>query len=220
LVIAQEFKSKDHVILCGGTGLYIKALLEGIDFFPEVDPSIDQELITMYQEQGIDALQAALLKVDPVYYEQVDLLNSRRLIRAIGVSKTNGKPYSSFLSNPKKSLDYKIASISLNMNRDELYQRINLRTAKMLDQGLLNEAKNLIDYRYCQALDTVGYKEMFQYLDGDLSYDQAVDKIKQHTRNYAKRQLTWFNKFMQNRSFDSHQMDEIVQYINHIGEIS
>jgi tRNA dimethylallyltransferase len=177
---------------------YIKALIEGIDYFPEVDPSIDHEINAIFNDKGILALQTELFRIDPVYYEQVDLMNSRRLIRAIGVSRSLGKPYSSLLTNPKKSSTYNIAYVSLTMERTELYNRINSRTENMLEQGLLSETKSLIEYRNCQALDTVGYKEMFQFMDGQLSYDLAVDKIKQHTRNYAKRQVTWFNKFMQN----------------------
>lgn len=219
LVIDQEFESKQHVILCGGTGLYIKALIEGIDYFPEVDPSIEHEINAIFNDKGILALQAELLRLDPAYYNQVDLMNSRRLIRAIGVSRSIGKPYSSFLSNPKRSSAYNIAYVSLSMERNELYNRINSRTENMLEQGLLSETKSLIEYRNCQALDTVGYKEMFQFMDGQLTYDQAVDKIKQHTRNYAKRQVTWFNKFMPKPHFNMNQIDEMVQYINRIIEI-
>lgn len=188
------FQKKPIAILCGGSGLYIQAVLEGQDEFPPVDTSIREMLKHNYSDYGIQYLQDYLKKLDPDYYQKVDLLNPHRLIRALEICISSQKPYSSFLGKNKHDFPYQVVKIALDWPRDLLYERINKRVDEMVSQGLLEEAKSLYEYRNVNALQTVGYVELFQFMEGSLSCAQAIEKIKQHSRNYAKRQMTWLRK--------------------------
>ena len=192
--IETLFSIHDNLILVGGSGLYTDAVLKGLDVFPEVDPSIRKELNQTLQEKGITPLQARLEELDPEYYQMVDRQNPHRLIRALEVSLSSGKPYSSFLGQPKPSRPFQSIVVGLETERDILYQRITRRVDRMMDNGLLEEAKGLLHYKEYNALQTVGYQELFAFLEGKCSLETAVEEIKKNTRRFAKRQLTWYRK--------------------------
>jgi len=186
----------DHpvVIMTGGSPQYIDAVCNGIDELPDPDPDIRQYVNQLYQTNGLEALCAQLATLDPDYYAQVNHNDSKRMIRAVEVSLQMKKPYSQCLHQPKKQRDFKIEKYYLNRPREVLFDRINRRVDQMMEQGLLEEAQQLLPYRNLNALNTVGYKELFDYFDGNCSLEQAVTDIKTHTRRYAKRQLTWFKR--------------------------
>ncbi|MDB5011016.1 MAG: miaA [Mucilaginibacter sp.] len=188
------FKTKDAVILVGGSGLYIKAICEGFDDIPSAEPEIRERLNNEFSEKGISYLQEKLKIADPAYYAQVDIHNPQRVIRALEVFESTGKPFSSFRVANTKIRPFKIIKIGLDLPRDILYGRINRRVDDMIQQGLLSEAKSLLPYRHLNALNTVGYSELFDYFDGQSDLNSAVEHIKQNTRRFAKRQLTWFRK--------------------------
>jgi len=186
----------DHpvVIMTGGSPQYIDAVCNGIDELPDPDPAIRQYVNQLYQTNGIEALCAQLATLDPDYYAQVNHNDHKRMIRAVEVSLQMKKPYSQCLHQTKKQRDFKIEKYYLNRPREVLFDRISRRVDQMMEQGLLDEVRGLLPYRHLNALNTVGYKELFDYLDGKCSLEQAVTDIKTHTRRYAKRQLTWFKR--------------------------
>ncbi|MDG1761369.1 MAG: tRNA (adenosine(37)-N6)-dimethylallyltransferase MiaA [Flavobacteriaceae bacterium] len=185
------FQKFDTLILVGGSGLYMNAVIHGMDSFPEVPKKIREELNAAYQEKGIEYLQNEFLKWDPIYSQQIDPNNPHRLIRALEVCIASGKPYSSFLNQPKQPRTFEVLSFALNAPRDWLYQRINKRVDIMFEKGLVEEAKSLFPLKHLNALQTVGYKELFLYFEGVHSLEFAKEEIKKNTRRYAKRQLTW-----------------------------
>jgi tRNA dimethylallyltransferase len=191
-VLDSIYKSNDKAILTGGSGLYIDALLEGIDQVPEADIALREKLNASYKKKGLEWLQSEVMLVDPEFLVTADSKNPQRLLRALEVCLISGKPYSAFRKKKESKRDFIPIKILLNLNRTELYQRIEARVDRMMEQGLVDEVRRLLPHRNVNALKTVGYKELFGYLDGEMSLKEAVDKIKQHTRNYAKRQLTWF----------------------------
>lgn len=186
----------DHpvVIMTGGSPQYIDAVCNGIDELPDPDPDIRQYVNQLYQTNGLEALCAQLATLDPDYYAQVNHNDHKRMIRAVEVSLQMKKPYSQCLHQTKKQRDFKIEKYYLNRPREVLFDRISRRVDAMMEQGLLDEARQLLPYRHLNALNTVGYKELFDYFDGKCSLEQAVTDIKTHTRRYAKRQLTWFKR--------------------------
>lgn len=184
------YKRHDSIIVSGGSGLYIKALCEGLDNFPDVPQSIFDEISAL----SLQELQNQLKESDPQYYEKVDKSNKHRLIRALSVFKASGKAFSHFQSRSKKNRPFKVIYIVLDRPRKELYERINLRVDTMLENGLIEEARSLHPKRNLNALQTVGYKELFSHFDGETTLDNAIDLIKRNSRRYAKRQLTWFRK--------------------------
>ena len=188
------FTTHNTAVLVGGSGLYLDAVCKGIDDLPDPDPELRESIKTLFNENGITALQSKLKLLDPEYYNQVDRDNPKRLMRAIEVCITTGKTYTSLrLSNPKPR-NFNIVKIGLFTDREVMYWRINQRTDKMIKDGLIEEAFSLLPFRNYNALNTVGYKELFNYFDKTITLEEAIDKIKIHTRRYAKRQLTWFNK--------------------------
>ncbi len=193
-VLETIFEKHDMAILVGGTGLYIRAVCEGLDEFPEVLPHIRNEFEDIFKNEGIEPLQKLLQEVDYEYFTQVDMGNPMRLIRALSVWKASGQPFSSFRSGNKVERNFTPIYIALDLPREVLYDRINRRVDLMMTEGLLEEAKSLHPFKHLNALQTVGYTELFAHFDGEMTLDEAVDKIKQHTRNYAKRQMTWFRK--------------------------
>ncbi|MGB0917700.1 MAG: tRNA (adenosine(37)-N6)-dimethylallyltransferase MiaA [Flavobacteriales bacterium] len=188
------FVKHDAVVCCGGTGLYIKALCEGLDDVPKADEALRVELNNRLETEGLESLQSELKKLDPVHFDKMDSQNPQRVIRALEVCLSTGKPFSSFHASEKKSRPFQIKKIGLEMPREELYSRINNRVDVMLENSWLEEAKSVYDKRHLNALNTVGYKELFAHLSGEMTIEDATEKIKINTRRFAKRQLTWFKK--------------------------
>ena len=192
--LERIFSEHDTAILTGGSGLYIKAVCEGLDLMPESDAKVRMELNELFVTQGIEPLQRELQARDPEYWRIVDRQNHIRLIRALEVCRTSGRPYSSFRTGGGKERAFGIVKIGIRRERDELLERIYERVDLMMREGLLREAEGLLPYRHLQALNTVGYKELFEYFDGKVTLEQATENIKINTRRYAKRQMTWFCK--------------------------
>jgi len=213
-LLEDLFKKHNQIIMTGGSGLYINAVCEGIDALPRVDPEIRNKLIEQYEKEGIQSLRHDLKKLDPDYYEIADLKNPKRLLKALEITVMTGKPYSSFLTRPKKERPFNILKIGLNKDREELYEAINKRVDKMIDEGLPEEAKELYKHKGANALNTVGYKELFDYFDGNITYQRAIELIKRNTRRYAKRQLTWFSKDEEIEWFHPDEKEKIQQYIH------
>jgi len=190
--INEIFKTKDIAIMVGGTGLYVKTFCHGIDEVPNISPEIKEKVIADYEWEGLEWLQKEVEKVDPVYYAKGENKNPTRLMRALEVKLATGRSILDFQTHNKKVRDFNIIKIGLDMPREALYDRINARVNVMMDDGLEAEVKSLEQYKKLNALQTVGYRELFSYLEDDISLEYAVQMIKQNTRNYAKRQLTWF----------------------------
>lgn len=214
VLIQNLFKEKDILFLVGGSGLYIDALLNGVDEFVEVPIQVREQLNILYKEKGIEAILNLLKEKDVDYYLKVDKKNSQRIIRALEVCLHTNKPYSSFLKENKIEKNYNVIKILLNEDRQLIYDKINKRVDKMIDDGLLAEVQGLLDYENNNALKTVGYKELFEFLNNKCTLNEAIDKIKQHTRNYAKRQLTWFNNKGNYKNFNPNNYKEITEYID------
>ena len=191
-LLDKLFMKYQTVVMTGGSGLYIDALCRGIDDFPTVDPEIRKTVICWFETGGIEYIRRQLKILDPEHYARVDLRNHKRVMKAIEVSLQTGKPYSSFLTAQERKRNFEIEKIVINRPREELFDRINHRTTQMLEEGLLKEAEALYPYRHLNALNTVGYKELFAYMNGQHDLDTAVELIRRNTRRYAKRQLTWF----------------------------
>lgn len=200
-------------ILSGGSMMYIDAVCNGIDDIPTVREDIREEMKRRYEEEGLEALCEDLHRLDPEHYAIVDRQNYRRVIHALEICYQTGRTYTSFRTQSKKERPFRIVKIGLNRDRDELYNRINARVDAMMEQGLLHEAESLYDQRQLNALNTVGYKEMFDYMDGRWSLDEAVERMKGNTRRYARKQLTWFKRDEEVRWFHPGQIDEILKYI-------
>ncbi|MEM7086227.1 MAG: tRNA (adenosine(37)-N6)-dimethylallyltransferase MiaA [Bacteroidota bacterium] len=188
------FQTHPTVILVGGSGLYVDAVVKGLDHFPKVASNIRQELNTTFQSEGLEALQKELKHVDPDYYEKVDIHNQHRLIRALEIYRGTGKPFSSFLKQVAEERNFNTLFIGLTAERATIYDRINRRVDSMIANGLVEEAKDLLPHKGLNALQTVGYRELFQYFEGRLSLDEAISEIKKNTRRFSKRQTTWFKK--------------------------
>lgn len=193
-ILEAIFKTKDIAIVCGGTGLYIDALLYSMDDLPFSDPVLRNELNQVYKEKGLAYIQSQIAERDPDFAAVADMQNPQRLIRALEVCITSGLPYSSLKKGVKASRDFEYKYYAILPERAELYSRINQRTLDMMEKGFLAEAEKMIAFREQNALRTVGYKELFDFFDGTLSIEQAIEKIQQHTRNYAKRQITWLKR--------------------------
>ncbi|PTM00760.1 MAG: tRNA (adenosine(37)-N6)-dimethylallyltransferase MiaA [Candidatus Arcticimaribacter sp.] len=189
------FKTKDTIILVGGSGLYADALIDGLDHFPEVDPAFRKQLNNQLEQEGIEALATRLKNVDPEYHQKVDLGNPHRLIRALEICLSSGLPYSSFLGNKKAPTFFKTQKIVLQWDRPTLYERINQRVDQMVAAGLETEARSLYPNKNVNALQTVGYREWFAHFDGILGRTATLEEIKKNTRRYAKRQTTWFKRY-------------------------
>ena len=191
-LLDKLFMKYPTVVMTGGSGLYVDALCKGIDDFPTVDAEIRKMTTAWFETEGIEYLRRKLKILDPAHYAKVDLRNHKRIMKAIEVSLQTGKPYSSFLTAQERKRPFEIEKFVINRPREELFERINRRTSLMMAEGLLEEAQTLYPYRHLNALNTVGYKELFAYMDGQYELDVAVELIRRNTRRYAKRQLTWF----------------------------
>lgn len=213
-LLTEHFRSNEYAILVGGSGLYVDAVVYGLNTFPEIKDGIRDDLEKLLAEKGITHLQEALKETDPVYYESVDRKNSRRLIRALEVIESSGKPYSSFRKGMNTQRAFNTLFIGLDAERAIIYDRINKRVDSMIKEGLLNEAKALHQFKDLNALQTVGYRELFDFFDGKIDQEFAISEIKKNTRRFAKRQMTWFKKNKEILWFDYlTPLDIIVQKI-------
>ncbi len=212
--INDLFKLHPVLILTGGSGLYVKSIVDGLDDFPDVEPAIRRELNDIHNRQGILPLQEKLKSLDPESYENIDIENPHRVIRALEICIGTNKPYSSFLQKEKVARNFSVIKIGLTAPREEIYSRINKRVDMMMDGGLLEEAKSLFPYKDLNALNTVGYKELFAFFEGKCTLEEAVEEIKKNTRRFAKRQLTWFRKEEGIKWFEhTTPVDEIFEYL-------
>ena len=219
--IARQFSRKSScgrrmALLSGGSMMYIDAVCQGIDDIPTISEATREAVKARLEREGLETLCEELRKLDPEYYETVDRKNTRRVVHGLEICLQTGQTYTSFRKRQKKERPFKIAKIILDRPREELYGRINARVDAMMDNGLLDEAKSLYPYRQLNALNTVGYKELFAYLDGQYSLDEAVERIKGNTRRYARKQLTWFKKYEDAKWFNPNDSNEIMNYISRL----
>ncbi len=212
-LIENLFQTKDKLILLGGSGLFINAVLYGLDDFPRVSQIVKDKYISLLNQNGIAFLQEELKEKDPKYYEEVDVQNPHRLIRALSVIEVGGKPFSNYRNQSPKKRNFEPIIIYLDWEREFLYYRINRRVDMMMEEGLLEEALQLYPFRHLNALQTVGYQELFDYFDKKSTLDEAIGLIKRNSRRYAKRQMTWFRKIDNKHSFKPDKVDEIIQLI-------
>ena len=213
-LLSQLQPSHNNILLSGGSMMYIDAVCNGIDDIPTVDSEVREQLKKRLQTEGLEPLRSELRLLDPEYYNIVDLKNPKRIVHALEICYTSGKPYSSFRANKKKERPFQIVKIGLRRERSDLFDRINKRVDMMMKEGLLEEAENLYPLRRLNALNTVGYKELFRYLDGTWDLDLAVEKIKKNTRDYAKKQMTWFAHDNDIHWFSPDNEKEIINFIS------
>jgi tRNA dimethylallyltransferase len=213
-LVNKLFEETDILILVGGSGLYADSIMNGIDNFPDIPPNIREGLINEYNSSGLEVIQNKLKKLDIKYYNEVDLNNSNRIIRALEIIEFTGKPFSLFRTKKIKERIFESQVIVMECERNKLYNRINKRVDMMIEKGLENEVLELKDFKHLNPLNTVGYKEFFKYFEDKISYSDAVGKIKQNTRNYAKRQITWLKKY--NNSIKVNYNQDIDKIINEL----
>lgn len=212
--IRELFEENDVVVMCGGSMLYIDAVCKGIDDIPTISPELRGELMEIYEKNGLESIRAMLKELDPVFYEQVDLNNGKRVLHAVEVCRMAGVPYSALRTNTPKERGFNIVRIGLNREREELYRRIDRRVELMLEEGLVAEARELLPMRHLNALNTVGYKELFDYFEGKTDYEEAVRLIKRNSRRYARKQLSWFRRDNDIEWFHPEQKADILDYLN------
>jgi tRNA dimethylallyltransferase len=210
---ADLFQTHDVIVMSGGTGLYIKAFCEGMDEIPHVPGEIRKQLISQYEKNGIEWLQRQVELKDPGFFKVGETQNPHRLLRALEVTEATGRSILEFRKGKKKSRDFNIVKIGLELSKEELQRNINARVDKMIEAGLVEEVRPLLPYKNLNALQTVGYSEIFEYLEGEISLDEAIDQVKRNTRQYAKRQMTWFKKDKEIKWFRSSDLDEIETYL-------
>lgn len=213
-LLGQLFKTSDYALLSGGSMMYIDAVCNGIDDIPTVDEKTRTLMKRRLAEEGLEKLVEELRRIDPEHYEVVDRQNPRRVVHALEICHMTGQTYTSFRKAEKKQRPFEIIKIGLNREREELYNRINRRVDSMMEQGLLKEAEEMLPYRQANALNTVGYKELFSYFDGIWELDEAVERIKGNTRRYARKQLTWFKRDQQMKWFHPDEQEQIMKYIS------
>ena len=212
--LEELFPIHDTVVVAGGSGLYVKALCEGMDDLPDADPALREELSRQVAGEGLGPLLEELERLDAEYYRVVDRNNPARVIRAVEVCRMSGRPFSAMRTGEKRRRNFDVVKIGTQLDRAVLYDRINRRVDAMVAAGLEAEVRALLPYRNCNALRSVGYTEMFDYFDGKISFDEAVELIKRNTRRYAKRQLTWFRRDGEIRWFDPSHVEEIAGYVD------
>ncbi|WP_286863204.1 MULTISPECIES: tRNA (adenosine(37)-N6)-dimethylallyltransferase MiaA [Sphingobacterium] len=213
LRLNELFRQHDVVIMVGGSGLFVRALCEGLDDLPKAGEEVRERLNNEMAQLGIEKMKERLNAIDPAYYQVADVDNPQRVVRALEVFEATGKPMSFYHKKDVDKRPFDILTIGLNMERSQLYARINLRVDRMMETGLLEEVKSLIPFKIKPALLTVGYAELFDYLDGNISLGDAVDKIKQNSRRYAKRQITWFKKYGDTVWFQPTETGDIIDFI-------
>jgi tRNA dimethylallyltransferase len=208
----ELFQQYNVLVMVGGTGLYIKAFTEGLDAIPPVDESARKEIIANYEAKGLEWLQDEVKKKDPSFFIAGETQNPQRMMRALEVIRTTGRSILEFRTNKKAERDFKIVKIGLELTKEELHQQINSRVDKMIADGLVDEVRSLVDHKETNALQTVGYKEIFAFIDGKITLDKAIEEIKKNTRQYAKRQMTWFKKDKEIKWFAPEQINDITRY--------
>ena len=213
-LLKRLFVNHDTVVLTGGSGLFIDAVCKGLDSIPDISDDVRNKVDELYKKGGLIALQNEVERLDPEYYNIVDKYNPRRLQRAVEVCYQTGLTYTSFRKNTVKQRDFKIIKVALLWERNELISRINLRVENMVKEGLLEEAKSMCPKRHLNSLNTVGYKELFEYFDGKVSLNEAIENIKINTRQYAKRQMTWLRKNNDYKWFTVDEQEDMLKYIN------
>ncbi len=213
-LLEHLFKKHKVIVLVGGSGLYIDALCNGIDDLPTIPADVRLKIFSIYENEGLKKIQQLVKKIDPEYYNTVDKNNYKRLLKAIEVYEVTNKPYSRFLKNKQKERSFNTLKIILDINREELYNRINLRVDKMIEAGLIEEAHSVFDKRDKTPLKTVGYRELFEYFDGAISLEEAITQIKNHSRTYARKQLTWFRRYKDAHWFNPEQINDMMKLIN------
>ena len=211
--VKELFQQHDVVVMVGGTGLYIKAFCEGLDAIPAIDPAIRQQVINGYEEKGLSWLQEQLRQKDPLFYEKGEMQNPQRMMRALEVAEATGQSIFSFRSKEKVKRDFNILKVGLDIPKEQLHQHIHIRVDTMIAAGLVEEVRSLMPYRQLNALQTVGYAEIFGYLDGKISLEKAIEQIKTNTRQYAKRQLTWFRKDTAIQWLAPQQVGEMIEWV-------
>jgi tRNA dimethylallyltransferase len=216
--LEKYFKKNQFAVMVGGSGLYIDAVCKGIDELPDADDQIRENLKTTYNEQGLDPLKEQLKELDPEYYKIVDLNNPNRILRALEVCIQTGKPYSSLRLHHPKPRDFNIIKVGLDRPREELFQIIENRVDRMIESGLVEEVEGLLEFKYLNALNTVGYKEIFSFFDETWTLEKAIEKIKTNTRRYSKRQLTWFKKDEEIEWFHPDETGKMIEYIQNRSE--
>ncbi|HQM69542.1 MAG TPA: tRNA (adenosine(37)-N6)-dimethylallyltransferase MiaA [Bacteroidales bacterium] len=212
-LLPDLFRKNRIALMTGGSGLYIDAVCNGIDDIPDVDIEIREKYAVKYREEGIEGLRILLKHLDPDYYEKVDLRNYKRIIRALEICETTGRPYSAFLTKQKRQRDFGIIKVGINRPREELYERINSRVDDMMMKGLEEEAGNLYPFRHLNALNSVGYRELFDYFDKAVSLEKAIALIKRNTRRFAKRQLTWWSRDKEITWFNADEEERISGFL-------
>ena len=210
----EYFQNNNLCIMVGGSGLYEKAITTGFDIFPEIDPIFREQLNQELETDGIEKLQHELKQVDPIYYEEVDIYNKQRVIRALEIYRGSGQPFSKFRNQDLNKRPFNIIKIGLELPRQEMYDRINQRVDIMMNEGLLDEAKSLYPLKELNALQTVGYRELFDFFEDKIDLNFATEEIKKNTRRFAKRQMTWFKKDQDVNWFSPLEKDQIINFIN------
>jgi len=209
----ELFRAHENVVMTGGSMMYIDVVCNGIDDLPDIDPEVRSSLLNRFKNEGLEPLRNELKKIDLEYYNKVDLKNHLRIIHALEIFYQTGKPYSKWLTQPKKIRPFQIIKIGLNMDRAQLYERINQRVDEMIAKGLMEEAKELYPFRNLTSLNTVGYKELFSWLEGTLTLEEAINQIKNNSRRYARRQLTWFRRDKEITWFDPQNKLAIINFV-------
>lgn len=212
-LLEQLFLKYDTLVMAGGSMLYIDAICNGIDVMPDADPEIRNALKLQLENEGLPSLRLQLKKLDPEYYKKVDLKNPNRIIHALEISIMTGLPYSSFRSNTKKKRPFNIVKVGLNCDREMLHSRINKRVDLMISDGLIDEAKSVYPHKHLNSLNTVGYRELFSWFNGEITKEKAIELIKRNSRRYARKQITWFRRDEELRWFEAQQTTEIIHYL-------
>lgn len=212
-LLPQLFARSPYVVMCGGSMMYVDAVCKGIDNIPTISDEIRREVVERFERDGAEAMREELRRLDPVYYNQVDLKNHKRVIHAVEICLQAGRPYSELRTNSVKQRPFRILKIGLNLPREQLFDRINRRVEKMIEAGLVDEARRFYPQRHLNSLNTVGYKELFAWMDGTMDYDTAVARIQKNTRVYAKKQLTWYAKDTDMHWFSPSDHQEILKLV-------
>lgn len=212
-LLPRLFARSPYVVMCGGSMMYVDAVCKGIDNIPTISDEIRREVVERFERDGAEAMREELRRLDPVYYNQVDLKNHKRVIHAVEICLQAGRPYSELRTNSVKQRSFRIVKIGLNLPREQLFDRINRRVEKMIEAGLIDEARRFYPQRHLNSLNTVGYKELFAWMDGTMDYDTAVARIQKNTRVYAKKQLTWYAKDTDIHWFAPSDRQEILKLI-------
>ncbi len=218
-IIESEIKKNGNALLVGGSMLYISAICNGIDDIPNIDPEVREEVTTLYNKVGLDGIRNQLKLLDPIHYKEVDPMNAKRIKHALEVCLQTGRPFSELRTGIAKKRNFNIIKIGLKRDREELYNNINNRVLKMMETGLLEEARNVYTYKEYNSLNTVGYKELFKYFEKEWTLDYAISMIQQNTRRYAKKQMSWFNKDKDIQWFHPEEKTSILQFVKeHISQ--